>query len=168
MDADLEAMRSIDRFTKCVTYLLEPLLQERAIVQMPCKHGWTFEAGAAARQKQFDELGLDDPGDDTIDRHGYCDCTPFNRRNELWLIGEMCVIRSLTINQLRDLSSILLLVTRDAFTYNHARRAMHDLFNKKYETFLEQVARKRSEGASFNDIAIGVVPQWQYRMMPNI
>jgi hypothetical protein len=98
MDTDLEAMRSYDKFKKCIDNLLEPLLEKRAIFSMPCKQGRTFDAGDAARKQKYAELGLDDPGDDSIDREGYCDCTPFNRRNELWEIGEMCVKRSLTVN----------------------------------------------------------------------
>ena len=168
MDADLEAMRSNDKFRKCVDYLLEPLLAERSIIRMPCKHGITFEAGDAVRRQKYEDLGLEDPGDDSIDRDGYCDCTPFNRRNELWEIGELCVKRALTVNQLREMSAILLLVTKDSFTCNHVNRVMFDSFNKKYGDFLKQVSKKREEGFSFSEIAQGVVPEWQYRMMPNI
>jgi hypothetical protein len=168
MDADLEAMRSTAKYKKCADNLLEPLLEERSIVSMPCKHGRTFEAGDAARKKKYEDLSQEDPGDDSIDREGYCDCTPFNRRNELWEIGELCVKRSLTVNQLREMSAILLLVTKGSFTYNHVNRAMLDSFNGKYADFLKQVSKKREEGFTFNEIAKGVVPEWQFRMMPNI
>jgi hypothetical protein len=66
------------------------------------------------------------------------------------------------------MSAILLLVTKESFTYKHAKRAMHDLFNGKCADFLTQVSTKREEGFSFNEIAAGVVPEWQYRMMPNL
>ena len=170
MDIDLEAMRSIARFNKCVIYCLEPLLEERRLIPMPCKHGKTFDAADAARRQRYAGSGLEDSGDDTIDRVGYCDCGTFNRRAELWQSGDLIGAggRNLNIKQLRELAAVLLVVTKESFTSNHVKRAMHDLFNGKYSTFLEQVAKKREEGLSFNEIAAGVVPQWQYRMMPNI
>lgn len=168
MDADLAAMRSFEKYRKCVDHLLQPLLEERALYRMPCKHNATFESANAARRQKYLDLGLEDPGDDTTEREGYCDCTPFNRRNELWEIGELCVKKSLTVNQLTDMSHILLLKTKDSFTYNHVNRAMRDAFAGKYETYLKHVSKKRGEGVSFGEIASGVVPEWQYRMMPNI
>ena len=68
---------------------------------------------------------------------------------------------------LRELAAILLLITREEFTYNHVRRAMHDMFQGAYKAYLKAYSRKRDEGASFEDTVTGLVPRWQFRMMPN-
>lgn len=171
MDTDLEVMRSIERFQSCVDLLLEPLLKKRRITQIPCKHMRTFEMRKAARERYYEERGLDDPGDDDGDTmpEGYCDCARFNRRNALWEIGDLCVKYGLTYNQMRELAAVLLLITTDVFTYNHAKRAMHDMFQGSYKDYLRAYRRKRKVdiSASFEDIVAGLVPRWQFRMMPN-
>lgn len=173
MDADLQAMRSFERYVDCVDLFLAPVLEVRLLVPMPCKHRQTFEVAKSVRNRQLEALGLEGDADaDADDMESYCDCGPFNRRNELWLIGDACLkpCPRLTKNQLRDLADIILLHTRHnkVFTYNNVKHAIHDLFNKKYADYLRQVKRKREEGMSFSDIAEAVVPEWQYRMMPNI
>jgi hypothetical protein len=171
MDADLEVMRSIQRFKPCVECLLGPLLKERALSQMPCKHKKTFELARQARRRRwrrrYEELGLDDPGEDLLEDDQYCDCIPFNRRNSLWELGELCVKYSLTRTQMRELAAILLLITREEFAYNHVKRAMHDMFQGAYKDYLKAYSRKRDEGASFEETVAGLVPRWQFRMMPN-
>jgi hypothetical protein len=169
MDADLEAMRSIARYRSCVECLLDPLLKKRQIWQMPCKHRRTFEARKAARQRYYEERGLDDPGNDEGDEmpDGYCDCIPFNRRIALWEIGDLCVKYTLTRTQMRELAAILVLITTEIFTYNHAKRAMHDMFQGAFKDYLKAYKRKRDEGVSFEDAMVGLVQRWQHRMMPN-
>jgi hypothetical protein len=169
MDADLEAMRSIQRYKSCVECLLEPLLKKRRLWQMPCKHRRTFELRKAARQRHYEERGLDDPGDDQGDEmlEGYCDCIPFNRRVALWEFGDLCVKYGLTRTQMRELAAILLVITTDIFTYNHAKRAMHNMFQGEFKNYLKAYKRKREEGISFEDAMAGLVPRWQFRMMPN-
>lgn len=97
----------------------------------------------------------------------YCDCIPFNRRAGLWEIGDLCVKYTLTRTQMRELAAVLLLITRDSFTYNHVRRSMHDLFSGAHKSFLKAYARKRDDGASFADTMEALIPRWQFRMMPN-
>jgi hypothetical protein len=97
----------------------------------------------------------------------YCDCTRFNRRVALWEVGDLCLKYGLGRTQMRELAAILLLVTTDAFTYNHAKRAMHDMFAGRYKDYLKAYKRKREEGVSFSDAMGGLVPEWQFRMMPN-
>lgn len=68
---------------------------------------------------------------------------------------------------MRELAAILVLITRDSFTYNHVRRAMLDMFCGAYKPYLKALARKREDGASFKEAIDGLVPRWQFRMMPN-
>jgi hypothetical protein len=59
-------------------------------------------------------------------------------------------------------------ITIDDFTYNHVKRGMHDMFNGVYKNLIKAYRRKRDEGASFTDTLDGLVPRWQFRMMPNM
>jgi hypothetical protein len=166
---DLEAMRSVSRYASSVECLLEPLLNQRRIGQMPCRHRASFEQRKADRARYYEERGVDDPGDDGEDEmpNGYCDCIRFNRRIAMWEIGDLCLKYGLTRTQMRELAAILLLVTTDSFTYNHAKRAMHDMFRGRYDDYLKAYKRKREQGISFIEATGGLVPQWQVRMMPN-
>jgi hypothetical protein len=151
-----------------VDCLIEPLLKRRALAGMPCKHQRTFELARAQRAKLYDELGYDDPNEDIEQPAGYCDCIPFNRRAALWELGDLCLKFGLTRTQMRELAAIVLLVTREQFTYNHVRRGMHDMFQGAYKDYLRAYKRKREDGVSFDDVVVGLVPRWQHRMMPNI
>ena len=84
MDEDLEQLRSFARFNGAVECLLEPLLKKRAIAPMPCEHRRKFEIAREARRTNFEAIGADDPYGEELLRQpeGYCDCGPFNRRNE--------------------------------------------------------------------------------------
>jgi hypothetical protein len=170
MDTDLEAMRSIPRFQSCVKYLIEPLLAERSITRMPCKHHATFQRSAEARREYYEERGLEYPDDDVLSPPpGYCDCVPFNRRNELWEIGELAVKVGLGPTQMNDLSAIVQIITQGtrAFTFNHVNRAMRDMFYGKYADIQKMLKLKRKGGQSFQEAAAGTVAEWSYRMMPN-
>lgn len=111
-------------------------------------------------------LGVDDPGDDSVEREGYC--VPFNRRIALWDIGDLCVKYGLTRTQMRELAAVVILVTKTDFIYNHVRRAKCDLFQGTYRNFLKAYKRKREDGASFEEAMEDLVPRWQFQMMPNI
>jgi hypothetical protein len=69
---------------------------------------------------------------------------------------------------MRELATVLQFITHEAFTYNHAKRAMHDMFRGTYKDFLKALKRKREDGASFQEAAAGLVAAWQHRMMPNV
>jgi hypothetical protein len=169
VDSDLVAMRGFQKYRSCVDFLLEPLLSERTLVRMPCKHGRSFEYAKASWRQEADDQCVDDlPEADLNDHPGYCDCGEFNRRNELWSIGELCVKRSLTQNQLREMAAVMMMVTREAFTHNHVNRAMFDLFCGKHKDYLKSFKRHRDEGISFKDVLTQLEPKWQFRMMPNI
>lgn len=173
MDADLHDMQSFARFSQPVVYLLEPLLKQRELIAMPCKHGRTFERARQARRQQFEELGQDEPGDDQFgdDEHdmpvGYCDCIPFNRRNQLWDIADVCVKRGLSPNQMKEIAALITILTTDSFTFNHFNRVMFDLFCGEYKEFLKAFRRQSDKGVSFADAMPGLVARWQWRMMPN-
>jgi hypothetical protein len=170
MDTDLEAMRSIERYQSCVECLLEPLLKKRQLAPTPCKHKRTFEIANDNRRTYYEERGSDDPGDDSVEDHRfrYCDCgARFDRRAALWEIGDLCLKHGLWRNQMREMAAILLLITRDHFTYNHVNRAMRDLFQGVYKPYLKAYKRRRDQGASFEETVEGLVPRWQFRMMPN-
>lgn len=79
----------------------------------------------------------------------------------------MCLKYNLTRIQMRELAAIVVLITIEEFTYNHVRRAMHDMFQGNYKSYLKAIERKRDDGASFVEAIDGLVPRWQYRMMPN-
>jgi len=162
-------MREIDRFRGAVSYLLEPLLKQRRLAPMPCKHGRTFESAEQVRRAEFDEMGFEDPGDDPSFEQpdGYCDCGQFNRRNELWEIAEMCVKRSLTHQQMSEIAAIIIVLTKTEFTYNHFHRAMLDLFGGEYKDFLRAFKRQQDKGVSFTEAMPGLLARWQWRMMPN-
>ena len=137
---------------------------------MPCKHGRTFEMARAVRAEFHDEVGTDDPdGDDeAIEQpEGYCDCGPFNRRNELWEIGEMCVKRALTQEQMSDIAAIMLVTTSTHLTYNHFHCAMLDLFCGDHKDFIRAVNRQRKKGVEFDVAMHGLMARWHWRMMPN-
>lgn len=170
MDADLEAMRGFARFESCVECLLEPLLTKRVLTPMPCKHGRTFELARETRRRHCEDIGADDPEDDTLDQEeGYCDCgAGFDRRNALWELGDLCVNFNLGRTQMRELAAVLLVITTREFTYNHVKHAMHDMFNGVYRNYLKAYKRKRDKGASFEETMVGLVARWQWRMMPNI
>ena len=56
MDPELHTMLSFERFRSPVECLLAPLLNERVLVPMPCKHGRTFEMAHEARRQYYDEM----------------------------------------------------------------------------------------------------------------
>lgn len=79
MDADLQAMRSFERYVDCVDLFLAPVLEVRLLVPMPCKHRQTFELAKSVRNRQLEALGLEgDAEADAEDIESYCDCGPFN------------------------------------------------------------------------------------------
>lgn len=170
MDAELLRLSEFPRFIRPVKYLLGPLLSERDIAPMPCKHGRTFEDARYARFQYFEENFEDCPGDDDTMQmpQGYCDCGPFNRRDELWEIAEMCVKRSLTSQQMSEIAALIIVLTKETFTYNHFHHAMLDLFCGEHKDFLKAFRRQRDKGASFADAMPGLVARWQWRMMPNV
>ena len=168
MDTDLEVMRSITRFRPCVELLIEPLLSRRTLTPMPCKHVRTFELADQWRRERCEEQGVDDVEDDTEMPKGYCDCGKFNRRDELWEIGELTIKRGLTRTQMRELAHVLLLVTGKTFTFNVVKRTMLEMFSGRYKAELKALKRLREgEGVSFADASERLVAEWQFRMMPN-
>lgn len=183
MDADLEAMRSIPRFRSCVDCLLGPLLLRRAIAPMPCKHHKTFEMASAAYREFYEQRGLDHIDDDDGPVEippRYCDCARFNRRNELWEVGELTTKFNLTRTQMRELAHVLMLGTHARFTYNQVKRTMFDMFRGVYVReikALRALMRKGKkgkgedgpiyDGKSFAEASAEIVAQWQFRMMPN-
>ncbi len=145
-------------------------LKKRAIAPMPCKHGRTFEIAREARRTNFEAIGADDPYGEELLRQpeGYCDCGPFNRRNELWEIAEICVKRNLTREQMSDIAAIMLVSTASYFTYNHFHHTrLLDLFCGEHKDFLRALNRQRKKGVSFDVAITGLVARWQWRMMPN-
>lgn len=161
-------MQSFARYSSCVECLLAPLLKERVLVAMPCKHSRTFEIAKQERRRRYEELGLGEPDcDDLEEPPGYCDCVRFNRRTALWDIGDFCVKYGLNRTQMRHMAAILLLITKDTVTYNVIRRTMHDLFGGAYKDFIRAYSKKRDDGASFEEAVAHIVPRWQFRMMPN-
>ena len=100
---------------------------------------------------------------------GYCDCVPFNRRNELWELGELAVKVGLGPTQMNDLSAIVQIITQGTrtFTFNHVNRAMRDMFYGKYVDIQKMLKRKRKSGQSFEQASAAAVAEWQFRMMPN-
>jgi len=171
MDAELVRLSEFPRFIGPVRFLLDPLLSApRDIAPMPCKHGRTFDLARQARSEYFESIGAEDPGDDEAMQmpKGYCDCGPFNRRNELWEIAEMCVKRSLTAKQMTEIAALIVVLTKETFTYNHFHHAMLDLFGGEHKDFLKAFKRQRDKGASFAEAMPGLVARWQWRMMPNV
>jgi hypothetical protein len=137
---------------------------------MPCKHERTFEFARKARLEYFSDRGLDAPeqDDEALEQpEGYCDCSPFNRRNELWEIAEMCVKRDLTRKQMTEIAAIITVLTTETFTYNHFHRAMLDHFTGEHKDFLKALKRQRDKGVSLTEAIPGLVARWQWRMMPN-
>lgn len=167
-DPELSRMLEFERFKEPVGCLLGPLLRQRSLVAMPCKHVRTFETARQARCDYFEDLDQDPDDDDAGQMpKAYCDCNSFNRRNELWEIAELCVKRSLTRQQMSEIAAIVTVLTTDVFTFNHVHRAMMDLFCGEHKDFLKAVKRQRDKGNSFAEAMPGLVARWQWRMMPN-
>lgn len=166
-DPDLDAMKSISRFRSCVECLLEPLLQERALMPMPCKHQNSFNRRRNWTKQRFDDLGLDEPDDDNDMPQDYCDCAKFDRRMSLWEIGELCLKHGLTRKQMRQLAAVLCHITHSGFTTNHVNRAMRDIWHGRHSAYLKAFDFKQEHGLNFQQAVQELVPEWQYRMMPN-